>query len=118
VSALVRLMENGPGVSPTLNPEMAEMAFLVWVLQRARGDAPLWIADYRLVEGDAIAAADRRFLRRILGATSASYANHCASPRNGLRDGVALLECRSLFARKSGRFLFSIKPSFTTRESI
>lgn len=42
VSVLVRLMENGPGANPTLNPEMA---LLVFVLQRARGDAPLLIAD-------------------------------------------------------------------------
>lgn len=64
VSALVRLMENGPGANPTLNPEMALLAL---GLQRARGAAPLVIANYRLLEDDATAAADRRFFQRIFG---------------------------------------------------
>jgi hypothetical protein len=44
------------------------MAFLLLGLQRekARVAAPLVIAEYRLLEGDAIAAANRRFYRRIL----------------------------------------------------
>jgi hypothetical protein len=68
VPALMRLLEaNGAQVNPKID---TGMAFLLLGLQRekARVAAPLVIADYRLLEGDAIAAANRRFYRCILRA--------------------------------------------------
>ncbi|HWX18986.1 MAG TPA: hypothetical protein VN578_03665 [Candidatus Binatia bacterium] len=66
VPALVRLLEaKGAPANPKVN---TGMAFLLLGLQRekARVAAPLVIAEYRLVEGDAMAAAERGFYRRIL----------------------------------------------------
>ena len=67
VPALVHLLTLSPRATPTLP---TDMAFLLLGLQRekARVAAPLVIAEYRLLEGDAIAAAKRRFFRRILRA--------------------------------------------------
>jgi hypothetical protein len=67
VPALVHLLEISPRANPILDKQMA---FLVLGLQRerARVAAPLVIAEYRLLEGDAIAAANRRFYRGILRA--------------------------------------------------
>ena len=65
--ALVHLLEISPRANPILDKQMA---FLVLGLQRerARVAAPLVIAEYRLLEGDAIAVANRRFYRAILRA--------------------------------------------------
>ncbi len=67
VPALVRQLELSPRANPTLD---ITMAFLLLGLQgeKARVAAPLVIAEYRLLEGDPIAAAKRRFHRRILRA--------------------------------------------------
>ncbi len=67
VPALVHLLEINPRANPILDKQMA---FLVLALQRerARVAAPLVIAEYRLLEGYANAAANRRFYRRILRA--------------------------------------------------
>jgi len=67
VPALVHLLEISPRANPILDKQMA---FLVLGLQRerARVAARLVIAEYRLLEGDATAAANRRFYRRILRA--------------------------------------------------
>jgi hypothetical protein len=70
VPALMGLLE---AKGAEANPKVAtEMAFLVLGLQRekARVAAPLVIAKYRLLEGDANAVAGRRFFRRILKATA------------------------------------------------
>ena len=70
VPALVRLLE---AKGAEANPKIAtEMAFLLLGLQRekARVAAPLVIASYRHLEGDANAVAGRRFFRRILKATA------------------------------------------------
>jgi len=65
VPALVHLLEINPRANPILDKQMA---FLLLGLQRegARVAAPLVIVEYRLLEGDATAAANRRFYRRIL----------------------------------------------------
>jgi hypothetical protein len=68
VPALMRLLEaEDARANPRVN---TAMAFLLLGLQceKARVAAPLVIAEYRLLEGDAIAAANRRFYRRILNA--------------------------------------------------
>jgi len=70
VPALMRLLE---AKGAEANPKVATgMAFLLLGLQRekARVAAPLVIANYRLLEGDANAVAGRRFFRRILKATA------------------------------------------------
>ncbi len=67
VPTLVRLLQLNPRANPTLDKTMA---FLLLGLQgqKARVAAPLVIAEYRRLEGDAVAAANRRFYRRILAA--------------------------------------------------
>jgi hypothetical protein len=73
VPALMRLLE---AKGAEANPKFAaEMAFLLLGLQRekARAAAPLVIANYRLLEGDANAVAGRRFFRRILKATAPDF---------------------------------------------
>jgi hypothetical protein len=68
VPALMRLLE---AKDAQANPKVdTGMAFLLLGLQRerARVAAPLVIAEYRLLEGDAVAAANRRFYRGILRA--------------------------------------------------
>jgi hypothetical protein len=68
VPALMRLLE---AKDAQADPKVdTGMAFLLLGLQRekARVAAPLVIAEYRLLEGDAIAAAYRRFYRGILRA--------------------------------------------------
>jgi hypothetical protein len=70
VPALMGLLEaKGSGTNPKV---ATEMAFLLLGLQRekARVAAPLLIAKYRLLEGDANAVAGRRLFRRILKATA------------------------------------------------
>jgi hypothetical protein len=70
VPALMRLLEaKGAQANPKVD---TGMAFLLLGLQRekARVAAPLVIAEYRLLEGDANAAAGRRFYRRILRAAA------------------------------------------------
>jgi hypothetical protein len=68
VPALMRLLEAKD--APANRKVDSAMAFLVLGLQRekARAAAPFVIAEYRLLVGDAIAAANRRFYRRILRA--------------------------------------------------
>ena len=66
VPALTRLLQ---ATNADDNPRLhTDMAYLVLGLQRekARAAAPLVIAQYRLLTGDAEAAAYRRFYRRIL----------------------------------------------------
>lgn len=70
VPALMRLLEtNGAQANPNVD---TGMMFLLLGLQRekARVAAPLVIAEYRRLEGDANAAAGRRFYRLILRATA------------------------------------------------
>ena len=68
VPTLMRLLEaKGAQANPKVD---TGMVFLLLGLQRekARVAAALVIAEYRLLEGDAIGAANRRFYRRILRA--------------------------------------------------
>ena len=68
VPALMRLLAaQGAQANPKVD---TGMAFLLLGLQRekARAAAPLVIAEYHLLEGDPIAAANRRFYRGILRA--------------------------------------------------
>ena len=80
VPALMRsLNQKGEAIKPGNDQYMI---FLLLGLQRekARAAAPLVIAQYRLRQGNAGAAADRRFFRRILRAVASDQETRLPSP--------------------------------------